>query len=436
MLALVLLGTSSPASAAGPQTLDDHPHGSYVWVPESVSQGVDPVAAGEPHILYLNRCVGGITITSGWPDDNTINRSGILNGTTTFPEFSYGESAWQQVMEETRAIFSPFNITVTDVDPSPAPHDEAIVCGSGGTAGFSGAGGVAPFTCDVIPSPITFTFPDSLGGNPRIIAEVIGQEAAHAWGLEHEYKCEDPMSYLNGCGEKTYQDGDYPCGEYSAASCDCGGATQNSYQYILNLFGAAVDDLAAPVAVITAPSDGDVFAAGASFELTVDVSDDIGVTYVALYLDGAVATEAVAAPYGPWPVFDLPEGAHDFYVEARDAAGNTTTSPVVSVNITVDGMPPAGADDGGEEGGEDGGDDDDGDGGGGGEGADDDGDGGGNAAGGAAALPWDYGADADEGCSCSASKSSMGGLAAGPFLLLLGLVGVRGRARTSVHAAH
>jgi MYXO-CTERM domain-containing protein len=243
-------------------------------------------------------------------------------------------------VQHTQAIYAPFGIVVTDVDPSPMPHDEALVCGSGGLAGFGGAGGVAPFTCGVIEKPITFTFPESLGSDPRTIAEVIAQESAHAWGLEHEYKCEDPMSYLSGCGDKTFQDGEYQCGEYSPRACECGGATQNSYQYILSLFGPAVPDLQAPTAAIVAPVDGDVFSVGADFDVAVEVGDDNEVVRVSLYLDGAVSTEDMSVPFGPWSVVDAPEGTYEFYIVATDAAGKTTQSDVVRVDVTADPIDP------------------------------------------------------------------------------------------------
>ncbi|MEM7160016.1 MAG: Ig-like domain-containing protein [Myxococcota bacterium] len=414
-----------PLAAAEPSTqLDSQARGTYVWVPDNTTAGPTPTADGEPHVLYLNRCEGGTTITAGWPDDNVANRSGILNGTVNFPPFAYGDTAWEQVMEHTRQIFSPFNVTITDVDPSPAPHDEAIVCGSGNTAGWGGAGGVAPFTCGVIDKSITFTFPESLGGHPRTIAEVIAQEAAHAWGLEHEYKCEDPMSYLSGCGDKTYQDGDYPCGEYSARACECGGNTQNSFQYIMGLFGPAVPDLEAPSALIVSPADGDIFGVDDSFDIVVDVNDDIGVTHVALYLDGELSTESVAEPFGPWGASGLPQGVHELYIEATDDAGKTTVSPVVTIEVSVDGAPPAGGDEG--EGSGDGGSAGD-------DGWDDDGfgdDGGGFSGGNGGALPPGFGSDPSvQGCACSSTEPN-------PFDLgwasaLFGLLVASRRRRTS-----
>ena len=413
LLSLVVLGAPSLAVAADDLSARP-PRGTYVWVSQDATASPTPRAEGESHVLYLNRCEGGETITAGWPDDNTINRSGILSGTVDFPPFPFGDDAWEQVVQHTRQIYAPFDVLVTDVDPSPMPHDEALVCGSGSLAGFSGAGGVAPFSCGVIDKSITFTFPESLGNDPRTIAEVIAQEAAHAWGLEHEHKCEDPMTYLSGCGDKTYQDGDYPCGEYSPRSCECGGQTQNSYQYIMGLFGPAVPDVADPSATIVAPHDGDAFAIGEPVDIVVQVDDDIGVTHVALFLDGELATEALAAPFGPWRASDLPEGAHELTIEASDGAGKTTLSPVVTVSITADGQPPAGGS-GGDGSGSDGGGDDGPAGDGGADGDVDDG------WGDSPALPPGFGADGMEaGCACNGT----GGTGSDASWVLLGLLGL------------
>lgn len=410
LTSLVVSTLSSTARADELVTPPELPRGTYVHVPAVVTQAVPPQQGGTaPHILYLNRCAGGVSISAGWPDDNTVNRSGILGGTVNFPEYPFGDASWNEMVEHTRDIFSPFNVQVTDVDPSPMPHDEAIVCGSGSLAGFGGAGGVAPFTCDVIDAPITFTFPESLGDYPRSIAEVIAQEAAHAWGLEHEYKCEDPMTYLYGCGDKTYQDGDYPCGEYEARACECGGASQNSYQYILGLFGSAVPDEAAPTATIVSPSDGAVFGVGTQFDIAVEVSDDNAVELVELYLDGELSSADMSDPFGPWPVVDAVAGSYEIYIVAKDTAGKETMSGVVHFEVTEDGPPP---DDSADGGGTDDGGGDDGDGGdvddGGGDGNDDGGDEGSDAGMPGALPPGFGGRDDASGCACSSERRAPG----------------------------
>jgi len=334
-LACASLAFASSA-AASPDDLTEHPRGTYVVVdPPALSIDTPTQAGGSPSILFLNRCAGGETISPG-NENSSANTSSILGGSVNFPEFPYGDDAWNQVVSRTRELYTPFNIQVTDVDPSPAQHDEVIVCGDGGSAGFGGAGGVAPFSCGVIPNAITFVFAQTMGNNPEAIAIVVGQESAHAWGLDHEYKCDDPMTYLSWCGDVQFQDGDYACGEYSERACSCGGATQNSYQHIMGIFGPATPDTQTPLAQITSPNDGAEYESGADFEIAVEVSDDIEVTKVTLFVNGESMASDESSAFGPWPAADTPDGTYEFYVEAEDFAGNVGQSDVVTVHVGVD----------------------------------------------------------------------------------------------------
>ncbi len=436
LLRLAALGTAglliAPSVVRADEFIDDdRPRGTYVMVdaPDALSNGddIEVHGGGEPHILFINRCEGGTTLYAG-NEDSRSNSSTILQingiGSATMPPFPYGDAAWDDMMQRTRSIFSPFNILVTDVDPGDVPHDEAMVCGSSSDVGMGpNVGGVAPYNCGIIPNAITFTFPENLGNDPQLLAEVVGQEAAHAWGLDHEFLCEDPMTYLSGCGPKSFQDIDAPCGEFSARACQCGGNSQNSYQIIMGIFGPSMPDDQAPDAQITYPGDGDVFAPGDSFDITVNVTDDTEVRSVSLYVDGALHDTDDSAPYGPWPVSNIPEGTYELYVEADDPAGNITTSQVVTFHVTPDGGPPPGDEggdgngddepggDGGLDGGDEGGDE---------EGAYDDGAGG--------ALPPDFGNEGlgpnapQQGCTCTTGES--GGVGFG-LLFMFGLLGLR-----------
>jgi hypothetical protein len=237
------------------------------------------------------------------------------------------------------------------------------------------------------------------------------------------------MTYLYGCGDKTFQDGAYPCGEYEARACECGGADQNSYQYILGLFGSAVPDEAPPTASITSPHDGEVFAVGSMFDIAVNVSDDSGVEVVELYLDGALSSADMSDPFGPWPVVDAIAGSYEIYIVAKDTSGKETMSDVVHFEVTEDGAPPVdptgddnGSDDGGDSGDGGGSLDDGGDAGddGGGEGGGDDGMPG--------VLPPFYGLDGDaQGCACASDPHAP--VRAGCLLLPVVAWRIRSRAR-------
>lgn len=458
-IAVVLGAFALPATAnAGGLNLENPdpswdegpPRGAYVWLTDEQMDAAPEVPdvqfGGGNHILYLNRCQGGLTITSSNQNDSVNNQSTVGGG--TFPEYSYGDASWNELVADTRRIFEPYAITVTDEDPSPAPHDEAIVCGTPGVIGMpNGVGGVAPFSCGQINNAITFTFAGVYGGDVEQMVATIGQEAAHAWGLEHLLSCNDPMTYLNSpfagegaCWPKEFQDQDTQCGEYSPRNCDCGGSTQNSHQHILDMFGAGIPDTQAPLAAITSPADGAAFPVGATFPIEVDVSDDQTLASVTLFANGSSSSSDTSAPYGPFPAENTPEGIYEMYIEAEDAAGNVTVSETITIHVNASGEPPAttgGETAGGSDTAGDGGSDSDtaGDGGSDSESAGDDGGDGGDDSGafpdtGGSGLPPGYGLanETADGCACTANGS--GGDRWG--MLFLGVmfgVGLRSRRR-------
>jgi len=293
---------------------------------------VGPQAGGAPpHILFLQRCSGGLDLTPG-PDSSIDNTSTIIQAPVTLPEYPFGNDSWQQVLVQSREIFSPFNIEVTDIDPGTVSHDEAVVCGESADAGVPGAGGVAPFSCGIIQNPITFTFPESLGDNPRLLAEVVAQEAAHAWGLEHELLCEDPLTYLSGCGAKTYQDVDAECGEFDPRPCDCGNETQNTFQHILNAFGPSIPDVDGPTITILAPLTGTMYEQGDSFTVLAEIVDDSIVEDATLYSNGELLDIDTTDPWG-WQVNNAQGGAYTLEITAVDEYGNEGLSIPVSILV-------------------------------------------------------------------------------------------------------
>ncbi len=253
----------------------ERPRGSYVWVNESA----DNVVAAEddvPRILFLNRCKGGCTLTPG--ADNAIeNTSQIVPQTVTLPEFPYGDDVWDEVVACVRDQYSPFNINVTDNDPGTIPHFESIVAGDA-AAVAPGSGGIAPFSCGVLGNSINFTFPETLGGNAQILCEVVAQESGHVMGLEHIMLCEDPMTYLSGCGPKKFRDITADCGEFSPVACECGGK-QNSVQHLLDIFGPGSQEATAEVAIVSVaenPEQADangVLEPGESLRVTISLSN-------------------------------------------------------------------------------------------------------------------------------------------------------------------
>ena len=92
-------------------------------------------------------------------------------------------------------------------------------------------------------------------------------------------------------------------------------------------------DTTPPTVSITSP------AAGASVSGTISVSanasDNVGVVGVQFKLDGAnIGSEDLSSPYSiSWSTTGSPNGSHTLTAVARDAAGNSTTSAAVVVNV-------------------------------------------------------------------------------------------------------
>jgi hypothetical protein len=281
-----------------------------------------------PTIIYMNR-MGGTYVPGD--NDSRTNRSSIPSRTSQVSPWNVSAAGWQEVMTCMTAQFSRFNVIITDVDPGNVPHIESVVAGYPQDVGMSsGVGGVSPFTddCGVIPNSIVFTFAGVYGTAYRDICETAAQEVSHSFGLDHEYQCRDPMTYLSGCGDKSFQDNAERCGEYSARECWCGGTTQNSVGMLRDRLGP---HNVPPVVSITQPADGATVAPG--FDVAATASDMVGsLVEVELYVDGALVDSLTSPPWTFATDAALADGLHTIEVRATDD-GTATASASVAITV-------------------------------------------------------------------------------------------------------
>lgn len=96
-------------------------------------------------------------------------------------------------------------------------------------------------------------------------------------------------------------------------------------------------DTTPPVVSITSPTPAQQLAD--TVGIAAAASDNIGVAGVQFKVDGAnIGAEDTTAPYSvSWDTTSASDGAHQVTAVARDAAGNRTTSIVVSVTVTNNG---------------------------------------------------------------------------------------------------
>jgi uncharacterized protein (TIGR03382 family) len=293
--------------------------------------------------IYLNH--HGATLSPG-ANDSQLQTSTVVTRVSQIPGWDATSADWAATVACMKDIWSRFDVTVTDIDPGATPHIEALFGGSSSAVDLpSNVGGISPFTtdCSVIERSIVFAFTDNLSKKPRSICEVMSQEIAHSYGLDHELAADDPMTYLAFSGDREFQDRDVACGESTARPCGIPGtacrATQNSYQLLRARLGAANRDNQAPSVGITAPAQSATVAAG--FSITATATDNVAVTSVAFYLDGDLVGTSTAAPYRLATDPMLGHGAHTIVVEATDSDGNSAT---LQRDITVASEASAGSD--------------------------------------------------------------------------------------------
>lgn len=303
----------------------DRPASVRQLVPAALSSAAASGLA-KTRTIYLNHL--GATLSPG-NNDSQAQTSSIVSQVRHVPGWNASAADWAATVSCMKAIWAPFDVVVTDVDPGATPHIEALFGGSPADVGLSGnIGGISPFTadCSVIEHSIVFAFTDNLGKRPRTMCEVMSQEVAHSYGLDHEMLASDPMTYLPYSGDRAFRDQSAACGENKDRPCGIAGtacrASQNSYQLLLSRVGAADRDHAPSSVQITSPGATTV---SAGFVITATAADNAAVTSVAFYLDGDLLATATKAPYQHVTASTLSPGAHTIVVEATDAGGHTST---------------------------------------------------------------------------------------------------------------
>lgn len=335
--AALLLAVVPARLAAAPRSIVEGPLEGTTLIKEIVPPTATARAASRT--IFLNR--HGATLRPG-ANNSKAQTSSIVTQPVSIEAWEVTDAKWTATVACMRETWARFDVTITETDPGDAPHVEALFGGSPRDIGRpANVAGIAPFAadCGVVENAIVFAFTDNLPQDPQLICEVMSQEIGHAYGLDHELLAADPMSYLSFDGKRTFQDAPAECGEKTARPCGLGATscrtTQSSLQVLLARLGAAGSDGSAPTLVITSPQAHAAVSAG--FDVSARASDDIGLTSVALYIDGAKVETLTTGPFTFTTDETLATGAHSIMVEARDANDNIT---VREVDVTVTTEPP------------------------------------------------------------------------------------------------
>ncbi len=323
------------------------------------------LGSGGKRIIYLNQHGG--TYTPGW-DDSASNRSSIIDGTVRIAPYRAGARAWTELKTCLAKEYARWNVTVTDVDPGQVPHVEAVIGGMPGAVGLpKSIDGVAPMSNNgaVIERAVVYVFAENVP-NAQYACQVAAHEVGHAYGLEHEYLCADPMTYLEGCGHKTFQDKPALCGTDAPVKCRNGGK-QNTVLHLNEVLGLAKDGgdeeepsdddddaqtTTPPKVSLLAPKDGAAFEPQTTVAIKANVKADAKLMKVVLLWgkDGQTTDVDCAAPVSgttcshsgssyTWTV-RVGKGPRTWSIKATDVAGNTATSAKRTLSFADESAPP------------------------------------------------------------------------------------------------
>ncbi|HVK84605.1 MAG TPA: hypothetical protein VM513_10890 [Kofleriaceae bacterium] len=227
----------------GPPSVNDLVFARQVLDPPPAAFTAGAPRVAQSRVIYLNK--NGVTLIPG-NNDARIDRSSIAKQTTAIPAWTPSAQTWTETVTCMREMFARWDVTVTDEDPGDVPHIEAVFGGTPSLLGLAPTtAGIAPFTkdCGIIENAIVLTFTKILPEDAQMVCEIMAQEVAHAYGLDHEMLAPDPMSYIDYDGDRAFQDQDAACGEREARPCGIGGnvcrETQNSVALLGERLGRA-----------------------------------------------------------------------------------------------------------------------------------------------------------------------------------------------------
>ncbi len=123
-----------------------------------------------------------------------------------------------------------------------------------------------------------------------------------------------------------------------AVAYDTSGNAGLSALVTVTIANGTPPDTTPPTVSISSPTGGNV---SGTVTVSASASDNVGVARVDFYVNGGLVDTDSAAPYQySWNTTSLPNGAAQLKAVAYDAAGNSTQSAIVTVNVANADMTP------------------------------------------------------------------------------------------------
>jgi hypothetical protein len=124
---------------------------------------------------------------------------------------------------------------------------------------------------------------------------------------------------------------------YQGSASPCTTGSYDDHDDLVFAVGAGAADTTPPTTSITAPAAGSTVSG--TVNVTASASDNVAVTRVEFYLDGALQSTDTTAPYAwSWNSAASSNGSHSLQSRAYDAASNVGSSALVNVTVSNGGV--------------------------------------------------------------------------------------------------
>lgn len=304
-------------------------------------------SAARPRLVYLNKNGG---LYRQGRNDSTRDESTLVKGDTEIPPYNGSDKDFEEVVACIERRFARFAIDFTTEDPGNVPHIEAVLGGHPCQLGLNErVRGVAPLAnnCSVVEKAVVFAFAENIK-DTNTACEVTAHEIGHALGLDHEYLCDDPMTYLS-CGHRSFQDVDARCGTNEPRDCACS-ETQNTVEHLYAVLGAREGaDTEPPDVRVVSPAAGTTTLGDDTLDIEVEAEDDDGIATVKLvWQSDKTYTVDCQQPIGNVTCEERDEGRfvfrlrtstgeRSFHVQAVDLSGNVASTEPRTLELKAPG---------------------------------------------------------------------------------------------------
>lgn len=330
---------------AGSGFEDDEPEAAEVETSAALATDA------RPRLVYLNKDGG---FYRQGRNDSTRDESTLVKGDTEIPPYNRSDEDFEEVVSCIERRFARFNIDFTTEDPGNTPHIEAVLGGHPCQLGLNErVRGVAPLAnnCSVVEKAVVFAFAENIK-DTTTACEVTAHEIGHALGLDHEYLCDDPMTYLS-CGHRSFQDVDARCGTNEPRDCACS-EKQNTVEHLYSVLGPRDGaDVEPPDVRVVSPRPGASTQGNDALDIEIEAEDDDGIATVKLvWKSDKTYTVDCQKPIGNVQCEEKDEGRfvfrlktntgeRSFRVQAVDLSGNVASTDEQTVRLHAPGDGPS-----------------------------------------------------------------------------------------------